>query len=159
MKFLVLTVFASFLLAHSAPAASECAGETYSGTIVKVAIDTVGTMGGVTGGTVTFTPKNGPERSYQLKAEEIPQFYEESREVARNSENAFVFLSAYADYNYPVFIHYVGTNFEEDLLKVLHAPGRKKEPGNEMRVWKGPGYAGSEQHQFTDVVCSVLLDP
>lgn len=134
----------------------ECAGETHGGTIVQVSVNTQGTMGYVTGGEVTITPKTGAARSYKIKSDEIPQFFES---VDGNHERAIVGLSAYINYEFPVQIRYVGKNYDFDLMKVLRTPGRKKEPGNSMIVWKGPEFADSEQHSFADVVCSVSLDP
>lgn len=147
---------ALFLLPASAFAHTECAGETYTGIIVKVSINTVGTMGGITGGEVNITSKEGATRSYSIKAEEIAQF---SESLDGEPERAIVGLGAYIEADYPVQIRYVGKNHDYDLVKVLRNPSRKKQAGNMMRVWKGPGFAGGEQHSFADVVCVVTLDP
>jgi len=146
------------LIALPAPAWAfvECAGETHAGTIVQVSINTQGTMGFVTGGEVTITPKTGAGRSYKIKSDEIPQFFES---IDGNPERAIVGLAAYINYDFPVQIRYVGKNHDFDLVKVLRTPGRKKELRNSMIVWKGPGFSGSEQHSFADVVCNVSLDP
>jgi hypothetical protein len=150
----LLSVF--LILPTTAQAHFSCAGETYTGIIVQVDITTVGTMGYVKGGEVTITEKDGATRGYQLKEDEIPQAFES---IDGEPERAIVGLGAYVNYDYPVQIRYVGKNFEEDLVKVLRTPGRKKQAGNAMRVWKGPGFAGGEQHSFADVVCTVTLDP
>lgn len=154
MKNLIL----AFLLTLPAPAFAftECAGETYTGTIVKVTVNTVGTMGSVTGASVRIEPKDEPVREYVIEAGEIPQFFET---VNPDGSRAFVGLSAYVEQNFPVQIRYEGTNFYDDLTTVLRTPGRVKQPGNYLRVWKGPGFAGDQQHSFADVVCSVSLDP
>lgn len=153
MKNLILA-----LLLTPAPAFAftECAGETYTGTIVKVMVDTVGTMGAVTGAKVSIEPKGEPAREYNIRAEEIPQFFETTNQ---SGERAFVGLSAYVEMNFPVQIRYEGENYEEDLTKVLRTPGRQKQPNNYLRVWKGPGFGGDQQHSFADVVCAVSLDP
>jgi hypothetical protein len=156
MKMKTLILAALLSLPVPAFAYTECAGETYTGTIVKVAVNTVGTMGGVTGANVRIEPKDEPAREYVIEADEIPQFFET---VNEDYTRAFVGLSAYVQDNFPVQIRYEGTNFEEDLTKVLRAPGRVKQPNNYLRVWKGPGFAGDQQHSFADVVCSVSLDP
>lgn len=154
MKNLILAA----LVALPAPAFAytECAGETYTGTIVTVTVNTVGTMGAVTGASVKVEPKNEPPREYVIEADEIPQFFES---VNDDYSRAFVGLSAYVENNYPVQIRYVGVNYEGSLTKVLRTPGRQKQSGNYLRVWKGPGFADGQQHSFADVVCSVSLDP
>lgn len=154
MKNLLLA--ALLILPAPAFAYTECAGETYTGTIVKVTVNTVGTMGAVTGATVYLEENGMNPRYYEITAEEIPQFYET---VNADNSKAVVGLSAYVESNFPVQIRYTGTNYQEDLVNVLRSPGRKKQPGNYMRVWKGPGFAGDQQHSFYDVVCSVTLDP
>lgn len=135
--------------------ASECLGETYGGIVVKVEVNTMGTMGSITGGRVTITEKDGAERSYAIKAEEISQFFEADSDTS--GEGAIVGLSAYLDAEYPVSIRYVGKNYENPL-RSLKDPSRRKQGGNYMRVWKGPGFAGGDQHSFADVVCSIVID-
>lgn len=153
MKNLIL---AALLFAPISGQAAECAGETYSGTIVKVEIEVVGTMGGILGGKVRIEPKNEPVRTYELRREDIVQYYESLD--GDDTERAIVGLGAYVDTNYPVSIRYVGRNYYDDLTKVLRDPSRSKQSGNAMHVWKGPGYAGGDQHSFKDVVCSVIND-
>lgn len=138
-------------------ASAQCAGETFGNVIVSVAINTVGTMGYVTGGDVTITSKQGQVRRYSIRQEEIPQFFESVD--GQSPERAIVGMAAFVSHENPIAIRYVGTNHQEDLTKVLRTPGRRKEPGNSLRVWKGPGFASDQQHSFQDVVCSVTLDP
>lgn len=158
MKTLTLTaILALVFTGTAAHATTECAGETYGGLIAHIRIDTMGTMGAIQGAEVTFTPKDGQNvRRYSVKAAEIPQFFENVD--GRDSERAFVGLSAYVEYESPISVRYVGTNYERDLTEVLRDPSRKKQPGNSFRVWKGPGFSSSEQHSFQDVVCGVSLD-
>ncbi|MBO9667649.1 MAG: hypothetical protein J7501_12650 [Bdellovibrio sp.] len=59
--------------------------------------------------------------------------------------------------NNPVWIMYKGINYHGDLVAVLLDPNRPKQPGNEMRVWRGPGVGADQQSQFTDVVCNFAL--
>lgn len=153
MKNMILAL----LLTMPAPAFAytQCAGETYTGTIVQVTVNTVGTMGAVTGASVRIEPKDEPAREYVIEADEIPQFFET---VDQEGTRAFVGLSAYVESNYPVQFRYEGVNYEEDLTKILRTPGRQKQPNNYLRVWKGSGFAGDQQHSFADVVCSVSFD-
>lgn len=154
MKTLILAT----ILALPLPALAHvsCSGELdRNKTIVNVTINTVGTMGGVTGGTVTVTPVSGPTETYEIRAEEIPQFFE----FVDENNQATVGLAAYVELNYPVTIRYVGKNFDGDLTKELRDPSRRKAPGNLMRVWKGPGFPGDQQYTFRDAICTVTLDP
>lgn len=153
MKMKTTLVLALMTLSQSAFAYVTCAGETYAGRTVQVTIETVGSMGSPQSGTVHFVDANGATSSYVLKQEEIVQFFENADGPA-----AIVGLAAYSELNNPVWIKYVGKNYEGDLIQVLRDPNRKKQSGNEMRVWKGPGYGPTEQNQFMDVVCSVSLD-
>lgn len=163
MKNLTLSLTLTTLLAlalngNAAQASTECAGETYGGLIAHIRIDTMGTMGYIQGAEVTFTPKDGQNvRRYSVKSDEIPQFFETVD--GAEYERATVGLAAYVQHESPIHIRYVGTNYERDLTEVLRDPSRKKQPGNSFRVWKGPGFSGSEQHSFQDVVCAVSLDP
>lgn len=153
---IILLSALSALAPSLARAHAECAGETYGNTIVKVEVQTVGTMGGLRGGQVTIVPKDGPERTYEIRRDEIPQFYESTD---GEPERAIVGLAAYLDAEFPVQIRYVGPNTNTDLTRALRNPARKKVPGNSLVVWKGPGFAGDQQYSFTDVVCAVSLDP
>jgi hypothetical protein len=130
-----------------------CAGETYTGTMVVVLINTVGSMGVPQDGLVTITPKNESARNYTLSKSDIVQFFE-----AGDVKTAFIGLAAYQAAENPVWIKYHGKNYDVDPVQELRDPKHIKQSGNEMRVWKGPGYSGSEQFQFTDVVCTVGMD-
>lgn len=155
MKFLVMSLL--ILSPVMSFAGTVCAGETYKGAVVQVTVDTVGTMGSIQGGRVDIEDEDGKKSSYTLKREEIVQYFEGVE--GKDLEKGLVFMSAYADYNFPIFIRYIGKNHEDgDLIDILKSKTRKKEPGNEMRVWKGPGFQGGGQYQFTDVVCSVSTD-
>jgi len=151
-----IIALAALLASTKAYAFTVCSGETFSGTIVTVTIATAGTKGSVQGGSVTIAPAAEPARSFELKSEEITQFFESNSDDFRK---AVVGLAAYANGENPVSIRYTGTNFQEDLVLALRNPSRSKESGNEMRVWKGPGFPSDKQHQFRDVVCQVTLDP
>lgn len=148
-----ITLAATILLAKPAFAYVSCAGETYSGKIVEVVIETEGSMAQASRGLINITEANGTVTSYELKKEEIVQFFE-----AVDDKRAIVGVAAYQSFNNPIWIKYVGENYEGDLLKVLRDPSRKKIEHNEMRVWRGPGYGPDQQSQFTDVVCNISLD-
>ncbi len=140
-------------LPASLQAYTICAGETYTGTMVVVTINTVGSMGVPQDGLVTITPKNEATRSYTLNKADIVQFFE-----AGDEKIAFIGLAAYQATENPVWIKYHGKNYDVDPVQELRDPKHVKQRGNEMRVWKGPGYSGSDQFQFTDVVCTVGMD-
>jgi hypothetical protein len=155
-KLALLSTLAVTLLPASAFAHIECAGETHKGDIVKVSVETVGTMGAVRDGLVTIQPKGRAEYSYVIRQEDIMQMFEHVNE--RNT--AVVGVAAYYETLYPITIRYVGPNYDtQDLADTLRQPGRKKFAQNEMYVWKGPGFQSGEQYSFTDVVCNVMLDP
>jgi hypothetical protein len=150
------TLFGILLLSPlAASAQSLCTGETFKGAIVQVTINTVGSMGAVQDGRVDIQDENGKKTSYAIRKDFIPQYYDHLE--GANAERALVFLDAYVDSLNPVSVRYMGTNFENPL-KSLVDTNRKKEPNNEMRIWKGPGFDGTQQYQFTDVVCSVSSD-
>lgn len=153
-KIVLLSFFCT--LSSIAHASFECAGETWSGFIVRVQINTVGTRGKIQSGKVLVkTKKSGEEKSYDLKRDEISQAFEWT-----DTKDAIVGLTAYQAGNNPVTIKYSGKNFEGDLVKtLLETEKRTKLPNVEMRVWKGPGFEPGIQFQFTDVVCNVLIDP
>lgn len=153
MKLKLATLVLSLMATTPAMAYMNCAGETLAGKIVEVSVETVGTMGSPTQGLVKTTEVNGQVSSYELKREEIVQFFE-----TVDSKRAIVGLAAYQEMNNPIWIKYVGENYEGDLVKALRDPARKKQSGNEMRVWRGPGFGADQQSQFTDVVCSISLD-
>jgi len=151
-----IIALATFLFSIQAHALTICAGETFSGTIVTVTVITAGATGVVQNGLVSIAPSAEPSRTYGLKREEITQFFESTSD---DSRRAVVGLAAYVNRENPVSIRYSGANFQDDMVSVLRNPSRVKESGNEMRVWKGPGYPADQQHQFKDVVCQVTLDP
>lgn len=151
-----ILALAALLASTQAHALTNCAGESFSGTIVTVTVLTAGTTGVVQHGLVTITPAGEASRSYGLKREEISQFFESTSD---DSRRAVVGLAAYVNRENPISIRYSGTNFQDELVSVLRNPSRAKEAGNEMRVWKGPGFPADQQMQFKDVVCQVTLDP
>ena len=164
---MIKQAFLTALLAlpTAAQAHISCAGETNgTPTIVKVEIDTQGTMGAVAGGRVTISPKDAPVRAYDLNRAEIAQFFESVD--GPNDDRAIVGLAAFVSSENPVYIRFVGPNETRDLTVALRDDARKKRDEamkksgrNALRVWKGPGYAADQQHSFKDVVCSVTLDP
>jgi hypothetical protein len=152
---LKLALMAAILGAGAAAdASSRCAGETYTRTVVTVTINTVGAVGFPQSGQVSIRPATGAARSYNLDSNEIVQYYESDA-----NRRAIVGLGAYEQTNYPVLARYVGTNYQGDLVRVLRDPNRRRQSGNEMRVWMGPGYPWDRQFRFIDVVCSVVIDP
>lgn len=153
MKFKLMTLVFAMMTAQPVMAYVNCAGETLGGKLVEVTVETEGSMGSPARGSVKVTETNGQVSGYELNREEIVQFFE-----TVDSKRAIVGLAAYQSLNNPIWIKYVGENYEGDLLKVLRDPTRKKQTGNEMRVWRGPGFGPDQQSQFTDVVCSIVLD-
>jgi hypothetical protein len=105
---------------------------------------------------VTINSSNEESRSYALNRSDIAQFYENTSD---DSRRAIVGLVAYVNGENPVSIRYSGTNFQDNLPQILRDPSRIRESGNEMRVWKGPGFPAELQHQIRDVVCQVSLQP
>lgn len=153
MKLKLATLVLTLMATTPAMAYINCAGETLAGKIVEVSVETVGSMGSPTHGQVKATEINGQVSVYEIKREEIVQFFE-----TVDSKRAIVGLAAYQEMNNPIWIKYVGENYEGDLVRILRDPARKKQSGNEMRVWRGPGFGPDQQSQFTDVVCSISLD-
>lgn len=151
-----LILLATLFATPTARAITVCAGETFTSTIVTVTVITSGATGSVQQGSVTISPPNGPMVTYKIEKEDISQFFESQND---NGSRAMVGLAAYAGRENPISIRYSGTNYQEELIQVLRNPARLKEPDNEMRVWKGPGFAADQQLQFRDVVCQVTLDP
>ncbi len=152
----ILIIISALTFTSSAHALTICSGETFSGTMVTVTIVTTGATGAVQSGSVTIAPSGDVSRGYEIKKEEISQFFESQSDDGRN---AVVGLVAYINRDNPVSIRYSGTNYQENLKNVLRNPMRPKEQGNEMRVWKGHGYPAEHQLQFRDVVCQVTLEP
>lgn len=148
-----ITFATALLLAKPTFAYVNCAGETYSGKVVEVTIETQGPMSQASRGLVHITDVDGKVTNYDLRKEEIVQFFE-----SVDDQRAIVGVSAYESLNNPIWIKYVGKNYDGDLLKALRDPARKKIEHNEMRVWRGPGYGPDQQSQFTDVVCNISLD-
>lgn len=163
MKTLLGTIISILAIATSAQANIHCAGETYSGTVVQVEYNTVGSMGYPNGGRVTIESAT-ESYTYAITREDTSQFYEAV--MGDNDEKIIVGLNAYIDTNYHVGIQYHGKNYEtnlpEDLIKVLKNPARKKQKGNFMRVYKNKPWDDSKYennfYDFRDVVCNAYLD-
>ncbi len=132
-----------------------CGGETYGGDVVIVSIRTAGVMGMPQGGQVSIYFDGGGTFAYAIRRQEIVQFYEDQG-------RAVVGLGAYVNSQGPVQIRYVGRNFnvdtEGEMIQTLRSR-RTRISGNEMRVWRGPGYSYSSRYLFRDVVCSVQINP
>ncbi|WP_413557580.1 hypothetical protein [Bdellovibrio sp. HCB209] len=153
MKLNLFILLSSLMMAPQVFAYSACVGETYQGKIVIVEIMTEGSMARAQSGVVTVAEQDGKKYSYQLQKEEIAQYFE-----GGDTNNAMVGLAAYQAMNNPVWIMYKGINYHGDLVAVLRDPKRVKQVGNEMRVWRGPGFPADQQSQFTDVVCNFTLE-
>lgn len=134
----------------SAEASIRCAGETYSHTIVLVSVRTVGAVGSP----VDVRVRVNNQALYTVEHNEIVQFFQDL-----NGSRAYVGLGAYYDNNFPVTIRYTGQNYTGDLTRVLRDPNRRRQSGNEMRVWQGGNHEWGDQYRFRDVVCHVELDP
>jgi len=153
LKLKVTLGFVALMMTQSSLAYVTCVGETYAGTVVQVSINTTGSMAFPEGGHIAIQESSGKAKAYTIKKDEIAQFFE-----SVNPDRAIVGLSSYQELNNPIWINYVGKNYEDNLFEALRDPNREKQQSNEMRVWKGPGYGPNEQYQFTDVICSVGLD-
>ena len=156
MKTLTTTLAFALALAFSldAGAHTSCAGQTYGGSIVEIHVNTNVPRGFPVLVRVDIFDEDGSIRGYDVKRDDITQFFETD-----DGSRAFVGLSAFQAQRNPLWIRYVGTNHQDSLVNILRDPNRKPEAGNEMHVWKGPGYAAGEQYSFKDVVCTVALDP
>jgi hypothetical protein len=153
MKLNLFILLSAVMMTSNAFAYSACVGETYQGKIVIVEIMTEGPTGKAQSGVVTVAEKGVEKVSYKLEQSEIAQYFE-----GGDTNNTMVGLAAYQAMNNPVWIMYKGINYHGDLVSVLRDPTRVKQPGNEMRVWRGPGFPADQQSQFTDVVCNFALD-
>ncbi|RZA06758.1 MAG: hypothetical protein EOP11_09495 [Proteobacteria bacterium] len=159
-----LLALALLALPSAAHATISCVGETDANpTMVRVDIQTAGTLGAVSAGRVTITPKAGPARVYEIAPREIPQFFESVD--GTDQDRAVIGMSGFVNNDNPVYIRFVGPNTLDEVTKAIRDEKRmkrdeamKKEGRNSLRVWKGPGYAADQQHSFKDVVCSVWMD-
>ncbi|MFN3453846.1 MAG: hypothetical protein ACK41T_02725 [Pseudobdellovibrio sp.] len=154
--FTYLSVLLSLITVSYAQAYSICAGETYEGTLVEIATNTTSTYGKAQDVIISIAQTDGKSRTYTLKTQEIAQYYEY---YGNGDAPSIIGLNGYQNMNNPVYIRYIGTNWQDlNLIGILKNPERKKELNNEMRVWKGPGYKADQQYYFKDVVCSVISD-
>ncbi|QDK45996.1 hypothetical protein DOM22_12955 [Bdellovibrio sp. ZAP7] len=153
MKLKLFILLSAVMMTSQGFAYTACVGETYQGKIVIVEITTEGTTGKAHSGSVTIADKGVEKVSYKLQQSEIVQYFE-----GGDTNNTMVGLAAYQAMNNPVWIMYKGINYHGDLVATLRDPARVKQPGNEMRVWRGPGFPADQQSQFTDVICNFSLD-
>lgn len=162
-----LATLATIFSANLAHAGSTCMAQTYSGKIITIAMNSVGTMGYVQGGSVEIKNARGQiETQYNLTKNEIPQYFESCRDL--HCKTAIIGLSAYKDHNYTVSINFVGADHfnlaavtpEYSLEAHLLNPKRRKDAGNSMRVWMGDERIPYENafYEFTDVVCQLDHD-
>jgi len=141
-------------------------GETSTGKVASVRINTHGTMGGIGGGSVEIKEKSGKVlRSYELAKEDITQYYEGCRGVPTKDEGchqANIGLSAFMDSGAGgmVQINFIGTDFQDVLEAYLLNSSRKPEKDNSMRVWKGEEGLDFENayYTFKDIVCQMDHD-
>jgi len=138
-------------------AVAECTGRLGDGTFVTVQLATKGATKSPDRGEVRIE-RGGNSFGYRFGGSEVAQFFEFD-DVASNT--AMVGISAFVKREFPVTVKYSGQNYADmDLKAVLQArtPRSTDEmnaAGNFLRVWKGPGYEGSDQYNLTDPVCSV----
>lgn len=163
MKTIILSAFS--VLAINSFAGVECVGETAKeGKIIRVSINTVGTMGYVQKGSVQILDKTLTILAgYELEKEEIPQYFEDCIDDDCEKNGAIVGLQAYEDTNYNVSIRYFGKDYtyeSKDLVDILRDKKRVKKAGNSMRVWKGDQSLPYENsfYIFKDIVCSLDHD-
>ena len=150
MKYLILAGIFSF--SAQALAIAECAGRASDGSFVLVQINTTGAVGLADEGMVTIE-RDGNRFGYKIAREDIAQFFEYDD---FSDSSAMVGLAAYVAKESPISIKYVGTNFVDmDLKAVVDGNEGSGSRGNFVRVWKGPGYASTDQFQLTKPVCSV----
>ena len=158
MKFFIPALCSLVLIANQARASIDCVGETKTGKVVTVSIDTHGTDSHPVGGRVEVKDAQGTV----LKLTQLPRTAESNSiiqyfESCRDSEcvRAIVGLEAMTDEGM-VDINYVGLDYSNqsiDIEKALKQSGRKKMPENSMRV----PYQGAYL-QFTDVLCQLGHD-
>lgn len=149
MKYLIL--LSSLLFAGNALAVSECTGRSDDGRWVTVHVNTKGAKGLPDQGEVVVENEEN-KFGYRFGHEDIVQFFEYD-ETSNNS--AMVGLVAYVNQEYPVAIKYIGPNFVDMDLKSVIEDGKGTESkGNFLRIWKGPGYAATDQFTLINVVCS-----
>ena len=136
----------------NAAASMECAGKTDQGELVMVAIATAGSRGEVHQGKVTII-KDGHKNAYLFEASDVSQYFEYD-DVPRGE--AMVGLAAFVDGEFPLQIKYVGKNYVDyDLELVLEDKSTSFDEGSLLRIWKGPGFGATDQHQVQQIVCSV----
>ncbi|MGE0525513.1 MAG: hypothetical protein AB7G93_06240 [Bdellovibrionales bacterium] len=159
MKYLML--LSVMMFSSHVFASAECAGIASSGELIKVRIDTTGLRGMPQGGEVTIV-HNGNSFGYKFGGAEISQYFEldESETIV----GIRAYLNGEKQLDNPLFVSYTGQNFADmDLGAVIEgaksaAPQEKEailRESNVLRVWKGTGFAATEQYQATGVVCAV----
>lgn len=131
-------------------------GETYSGKVVKVNLNTVGTFGAFTSAEVTMTDKDGTVLLSE-KTEYMAQFAEVMR-----GEQAMVVYSNIGS-NFDIMLNYLGTDYSTlqwdtnvELVEILKDPTRKKEAGNHLII--NSYLEGVPSLELKDVVCSLEHD-
>lgn len=152
-----LTMLVSMLLfAGQVKAHVVCLAEPHKGVLLRVEINTLGTMGFPSNGEVSIN-ENGNKTTYPISRKDISQFYETLH--GKKLDRISVGLGAYIKGDEMVSFYYHGKNFEDEQshLSNLRDKRRKKNPDNKLSVWKGVPYGG--QYEASDFVCGVWMDP
>lgn len=130
----------------------ECTGLTRDRAYVTVRVGTADATGSPASGEVILE-KGGNKYGYRFAGAEVAQFFEDDDAAEKR---AVVGVVAYVGKEFPVSAKYVGTNHADmDLKAILADASVPKSASNILRVWRGPGYAATEQLTADRIVCSV----
>lgn len=157
MKRLIFLV--TILMSTRVHASIACAAiKDFAGvkTVAYLSVPSRGPLGRAGNGIVSLFEDDVAKQTYFVRTSEIVHFFENSE----NPAATWVGLSAYILQENPVNVAYRGINYDRvNLIATVRDKNRVKQEGNSLRVWKGPGYDPTQQWAFTDVICSVTLDP
>lgn len=135
---------------QAASANVECTGVTRDRAYVTVRVGTTDATGAPAAGEVIME-KGGNKYGYRFAGAEVAQFFEDDAD-----NRAIVGVVAYVEKEFPVSVKYVGTNHVDmDLKQILADESVPKSATNLLRIWRGPGYASTEQIVADKIVCSV----
>lgn len=133
-------------------ASMECAGLDGK-YLVKVEITTSSPPSRAVEGKVEVFDGFGTN-NYLVDGSEIGQYFE--RDLFSGGDTFVGVSASVASEAGPIDIFYNGHNYaDQDLGEVLKADGYVRPAQGQLVVWKGPGFAPTEQFQITDFVCGV----
>ena len=149
----VLRILAIALLGMAPAQATLIMAETLEGKVVRLELDSWGTIGKFGKATLTITGKDG-KQIFHEEFDSAAQF----AEGMHNGKDLVVFRTI--GEKSEVHLSFLGTHRElethEELEKVLKDPKRKKDPGNSLMIQIPET---QKTYSFKDIVCLLEIDP